>query len=95
MTSAELLAEKANRCLPEGFKAFTCYRLGYEDEQGVWHEFPGDSVFMRIRRDPIVDPVYVVDGMFKESDTEMTDDEFRARIIAPMMAIYQDCEKRT
>ena len=94
MTSAELLAEKANRCLPPGFKAFTQYLLPYQDMDGNWHEPLADNVGMRIRRDPFNEALpFVVDALVIESDEQMPDEHFRERIIRPMLASIAQYER--
>jgi hypothetical protein len=89
MTSAELLAAKANRCLPEGYMAFTQYALPWQDEEGNYHEHASGTVRMRIRSPRFPeDKVYVVDLMIDESNEQLSDDEFRRRIIDVVMPAF-------
>lgn len=93
MSAAYLIAEKANRCLPAGFKAFSQFPMRWQDEDGVWHEPAADAIAMRVRRDPLGETMTYVDALIHEADEGMPDDAFKERIIAPILAAFEQHER--
>lgn len=82
----DLIADKANRCLPAGFRAAAQFPLPWMDGNGDWQP-PSDAIALQVRNDDACVHVFI-----READEALSDSDFTQRVITPILSAFEQSQ---